>query len=46
MPRPLVIRLVVIVLVIVAALVALAQIDPTKAPTRVEKAVPDNALAQ
>jgi hypothetical protein len=46
MPRSLVIRLVIVVVVVVAALVALAQIDPSKAPTRVEKPVPDNALAK
>lgn len=46
MPRALVIRLALVLIVIVGTFVALARIDPTKAPTRVEKVIPDNALAK
>jgi len=46
MPRPLVFRLLIVVAVIVAALVGLSLVDPTKTPTRVEKLVPENALAK
>jgi len=46
MPRPLAFRLLLIVAVIVAVLVGLSFVDPTKAPKRVEKPVPENALAK
>ena len=46
MPRPLAFRLLLIVAVIVAALVALSFVDATKVPKRVEKPVPENALAK
>jgi hypothetical protein len=46
MPRALVFRLLVIVVVIVAVIVGLSFIDPTKVPKRVEKPVPENALAK
>jgi hypothetical protein len=46
MSRALVFRLLVIVVVMVAVIVGLSFIDPTKAPKRVEKPVPENALAK
>ena len=46
MPRPLAFRVVLIVIVIVAVIVGLSFVDPTKAPKRVEKPVPENALAK
>jgi len=46
MSRPLAFRLVLIVVVIVAVIVGLSFVDPTKAPKRVEKPVPENALAK
>lgn len=46
MSRSLLVRTVVVVLVIVAILFALSRIDSSKELTRVEKVVPDNALAQ
>lgn len=44
MPRSLVVRLAVVVLVLVIALVALSRMNPTKTPAHVEKPVPDNVL--
>lgn len=46
MPRPLAFRLVLIVVFIAAVVVGLSFVDPTKAPKRVEKPVPENALAK
>ena len=46
MPRSLVLRIVLGIVLIVVALVALSRIDPTKAPKTVEKPVPENALAK
>jgi len=46
MPRALVFRLLVIVVVIAAVIVGLSFVDPTKAPKHVEKPVPENALAK
>lgn len=46
MPRALVFRLLLIVAVMVAVIVGLSFVDPTKAPQRVEKPVPENALAK
>ena len=46
MPRPLAFRLLLIVTVVIAVLVALSFVDATKAPKRVEKPVPENALAK
>lgn len=45
MPRSLV-YLVVLVVIVVGAMFALSRIDPSKAPQRVEKTVPENALAK
>jgi hypothetical protein len=44
MPRSLV-SVVVIAIVLIAAMVVLSRIDPTKSPKHVEKIVPENALA-
>ncbi len=46
MPRSLLIRIVLVVVVLVAILFALASIDPTRAPKRIEKVIPDNALSR
>jgi hypothetical protein len=46
MSRALVFRLLMIVVVIAAVIVGLSFVDPTKAPKRVEKPVPENALAK
>jgi hypothetical protein len=46
MPRPFVFRIVIGIVLIVAALVALSRVDPTKAPKTIEKPVPENALAK
>ena len=46
MPRPLAFRLLLIVTIVIAVLVALSFVDATKAPKRVEKPVPENALAK
>jgi hypothetical protein len=46
MPRPLAFRLLLIVIVVVAVIVGLSFVDPTKAPKRVEKPVAENALAK
>ena len=45
MPRSLLIRVVLIVVVVAAALFALSRIDPTKTPKEIVKVIPDNALA-
>ena len=45
MPRSLLIRIVLIVVVVGVALFALARIDPTKTPKQVVKEIPENALA-
>ncbi len=45
MPRSLAVRLVIVAVVVIAALVALSRIDPTRSTTRVVKPVADNALA-
>lgn len=46
MPRALVVRLILIVVVIAAVIFGLSFVDPTKAPKRIEKPVPENALAK
>lgn len=46
MPRSLAVRLVIVAVVVIAALVALSRIDPTRSTARVEKPVADNALAR
>ncbi len=46
MPRPMALRLLLIIVVVAAVIVALSFVDPTKAPKRVEKPVPENALAK
>lgn len=46
MSRSLLIGIAVVLLVIAGVLFGLSRIDPTKDMTRVEKMVPENALAQ
>ena len=46
MSRSLLVQIIVVVLVVVGILFALSRIDSSKDLTRVEKVVPDNALAQ
>lgn len=38
--------LVVLIVIFIGALFALSRVDPSKAPQRVEKIVPENALAK
>ena len=46
MRRPLAFRLLLIAAVLIAAIVALSFVDPTKTPMRVEKPIAENALAK
>ena len=46
MPRPLAFRLLLVAIVVIAALVGLSFVDATKTPKRVEKVIPDSALAK
>jgi hypothetical protein len=45
MPRSL-LFLIVLVVIVVGAMFAFSRVDPSKAPQRVEKIVPENALAK
>ncbi|MEP6786625.1 MAG: hypothetical protein ABI898_12940 [Sphingomonadales bacterium] len=45
MPRSLLL-LIVLVVIVTGVLFALSRIDPSKSPQRVEKVVPENALAK
>ena len=46
MPRPLLIRVAIVALAIVAVLVALSFVDASKTPGQVVKILPDNAIAR
>ena len=46
MSRPLAFRFLLVAVIVIAALVGLSFVDATKTPKRVEKTVPDSALAK